>query len=334
MTLASLMKVFLSRNSRKVIFSPRNYTISAAEISVKTHFEPVTLTPAEVAFANRLSTGANRQLLSDSTLQCILGSPTLQFENFKKIGDTLLQYFTREYLTARFPRLHSNGLAIGMQTFTANGNLALLARFMGLEAALGKIDGKKFKEETLGRCIKVPRWTRNSRRLPAPQIEAELESRRQEAIIRHADILKAILGAISVELGPLQARKFLDCRHYTSAFSVERLCTPEYPIVDLTEFLRKLHKNDKIDLEFRLLQESGRLSNQSMYFVGVFGPSMSTSNCLNVRILGEGYGASIALAQHRAACTALRNYYLTELPVVSRPSDSFTSISDLPENLS
>lgn len=72
-----------------------------------------------------------------------------------------------------------------------------------------------------------------------------------------------------------------------------------YPIVELSTL------NDREELTFKLHQESGRLSNNSMYIVGVY----QGGDCL-----GEGYGASIALAQQRACLDALRKKFLGREP--------------------
>lgn len=76
---------------------------------------------------------------------------------------------------------------------------------------------------------------------------------------------------------------------------------------------KRLFQSSKSPLEFRLLHESGRMSNDSMFVVGAFSDK---------ELLSEGYGPSLLLAQRRAALEYLYKTCLIEKTVEKRFSDS------------
>jgi len=65
--------------------------------------------------------------------------------------------------------------------------------------------------------------------------------------------------------------------------------------------------------DYRLLHETGRLSNTSIYVVGVYAGTEK---------LAEAHGPSILVAQERAAIEALRALFLVEVPEACRASDA------------
>lgn len=271
------------------------------------------LNSAQVAFINRI--GFDQ--IPASKLLLVLSHPKFpankdqeshnssEFLNLVKIGTDSLQFFTKEYLMSRFPILVDKYLQVGMRTFLADKNLLQLVMFLGIDAACG-IDSY-LKEK----WIEAHKMTKNKNK---KNLETERENLTETEI--RLDCFKALLGLIGTETGPLNLRKFLDSRYFNnSLFNPNDLIRPLYPIPDLT----KLYP----DLVFRLHQESGRLSSNSMFIVGVYS-DISSSN-----FLGEGHGASQALAQHRAATDALRKLFLKEERVIQRPSDHFKEISQL-----
>lgn len=268
-----------------------------------------TLNSAQVAFANRI--GFNQ--IPASKLLLALSHPKLpvnndnasEFQNLVKIGNDSLQFFTKEYLKTRFPSLIDKYLQIGMNTFLADKNILQFAMFLGIDAACGIDSYLKEKWTKAKRSLKLKK-KKNS------EIGTENFS---ETEIR-LDCFKALLGVIGTETGPLNVRKLLDSRYFNnSLFNPNDFIRPLYPIPDLTKIYP--------ELIFRLHQESGRLSSNSMFIVGAY------ANKTSQNYLGEGYGASQALAQHRAATEALRKLFLVEKRVIQRPSDSINDASEL-----
>lgn len=266
------------------------------------------LNSAQVAFVNRI--GFER--ISASKLAMVLSHPkssvaqsSSEFDNLIKIGNKSLEFFTKEYLKTRFPSLTDKYLEVGMKTFLADKNILQFAMFLGIDAASG-IDSI-LKEK----WIKANRMDKK-RKIKKLEIEKDNFNETEARLY----CFKALLGLIATESSPLELRKFLDSRYFNnSLFNPNDLVRPLYPIPDLTQIYP--------DLVFRLHQESGRLSSNSMFIVGVYSDKNSQT------CLGEGYGASQALAQHRAATEALRKLFLVEKRVIHRPPDSLKETSEL-----
>lgn len=203
--------------------------------------------------------------------------------------------------TEDFPKL----VQIGHESFIFFTREYLKTRFPALSEKYLEIAMKMFLDEK--NVLSFARFL---------GIEAFLENDSIATGDVQLDCFKAILGLMASEGSPLKLRNFLDSRYFNnSVFDAKDLVRPLYPIPELTE----LHPN----LVFRLHQESGRLSSQSMFIVGVYSDK-SSKTCL-----AEGHGASQALAQHRAATEALRKLYLVEKMVSNRPSDDMKSISEI-----
>lgn len=270
------------------------------------------LNSAQSAFASRL--GINQ--IPPSKILTALNHPKLkknqssleEFEHFISIGNEAFTYFTKEYIKTRFPVLEYKFAKIGWKTFLADQNVLNLAKLLGIDAACGtdlilRNRQKSEKDSKLPKVMKI-RKIDTSEELNVQEIQLEC--------------FKALLGLIAIETGPLGLRNFLDSRYFNNShFNPEDLIRPVYPIPDLA----LIHPN----LAFRLHQESGRFSSNSMFIVGVYECEES-GDCL-----GEGHGPSIALAQQRAATVALRKLDLKEVPVINRSSDKATSMKSIEE---
>ena len=274
------------------------------------------LNSAQFAFLNRI--GINDEI-PQSKLLVALSHPKLkrdqinsdsdEFLNLIKIGHNSLYFFSREYLITRFPNLDEKYLKIGVELFLEDKNILKLAQFIGIDAACGIDSVEKNNYKTSRKISKKNTTTPSSSELLSEKFGIQL------------DCFKALIGLIGVESGPLKIRNFLDSRYFNnSLFNPNDLVRPLYPIPDLT----KLYPN----LVFRLHQESGRLSSNSIFIIGVYQDA-STTTCL-----GEGHGASQALAQLRASTEALRNFNLTQKRILNRPSDLISSISDMSNPIS
>lgn len=274
------------------------------------------LDSAQVAFAHRLGI----QNLSSEKVLSVLRHPKIQsepkssdeFDQLVVSGDRALTFFSKEYLKTRFPEMHSKYLSLGVKVLTADKNVLELARLSGIDAACG-LDALIRKKFYASKFLQVKQYRKQS-----------LAALKQVEGVDFKEIqlscFKALLGLIGAEVGPVALRTFLDTRYFNnSAFNPQHLIRPLYPIPDLAQ----LYPN----MVFRLHQESGRLSSSSMFVVGVYADSIA-QECL-----GEGFGASQALAQHRAATDALRKLFLVEKRVLARPSDNFQSFSQVIERI-
>ncbi|KAJ1938574.1 54S ribosomal protein L3 mitochondrial, partial [Linderina macrospora] len=76
----------------------------------------------------------------------------------------------------------------------------------------------------------------------------------------------------------------------------------------------------------RILKETGRFTSSPVFIVGIF---------CGTRMVGNGFGSSLRMAEHRAAKDALLKYYAKEikdfeLPSVTEEADAESSITFLP----
>lgn len=283
----------------------------------KSSTEAAVLNSAQVAFAHRLNIQkalppfkllqalSHPSLLKSSTDEPTTETVQKDFAHLRHVGKKSLSYFTEEYLTARFPALSEKYLRIGMDVFLADKNLLALARFLGIDAACG-FDSKK---QQLGKQNVFKGRRKQGHGLEAEEMELEKKT-------LQLDCFTALLGTLVLESGPLTVRNLLDSRYFNnSLFNPKDLVRPLYPIPDLSQKYPSL--------VFRLHQESGRASSNPMFIIGVY-PDSAAKECL-----GEGFGPSQALAQHRAATDALRNIHLIEKRVTTRLSDQMTSSADI-----
>lgn len=261
------------------------------------------LTPAQSALAHRLGL----QNLSQQSFSAALNHPSLApqrapstFIEYGTTGRTVLNYFVEEYVRYRFPKLPRDSRQLAHSVYTCSKNLATVARGFGLEFALVKFEG-------------LPH-------VHMSKLEDHIRPRTKKASANQVleEILLALLGLIAKN--DLQAaRQFIDTFIFSTVFDTKRLVKPRYPIVQLAQALQAQSNQPTAQPVFRLLHESGRTSNSSMYVVGVF-PSETDQ-----QMLGEGYGPSMNLAEQRAAIEALRAMYLVDVHDASRPSDALLS---------
>lgn len=119
------------------------------------------------------------------------------------------------------------------------------------------------------------------------------------------------------------ARTFVHTHLLSRSIDLLSLLKFNEPKRTLTELCRKL---DKEHPQSRLLAETGRLSINPVFVVGVYS---------GLEKVGEGTGSAIRMAEYRAAEDALRRFYLSERPIgeISLPSTTLdTEVgSTLPE---
>ncbi|OMH85029.1 54S ribosomal protein L3, mitochondrial [Zancudomyces culisetae] len=74
-------------------------------------------------------------------------------------------------------------------------------------------------------------------------------------------------------------------------------------------------------LHYRILKESGRLSANPVFIVGVFINNNNNNSSTQLIKIGEGFGSSIKMAEFRATRHALLSYYAKELNTFDLPSN-------------
>ncbi|ORX99270.1 ribonuclease III [Basidiobolus meristosporus CBS 931.73] len=125
-----------------------------------------------------------------------------------------------------------------------------------------------------------------------------------------AKAVRALFGAISHDKGPAVTRKFAHAFVLSRSVDLELVLPTPEPKRMLTALMKRLGKERPIS---RILKETGRHSNSPVFIVGVFS---------GIEKIGEGYGSSIKMAEHRAAKDALQNHYLKEVKDFDLPTDT------------
>lgn len=276
--------------------APAPAVAEARPVEAAAHAQTAGLTPPQWAFAHRIGIAA----LSQPALSSALSHPSLSASADKSAhqalvstGRLVLDFFVAEYVSGRFPRLPRDSRSLARTVYSCPQNLAVVARSIGLEFTLVDFEGLPH--------VQMPSVAQQLAKAKATDISPT-------ALL--AETLLAVLGQIAKqEHGMALARRFLDAYIFSTTFPTTRLVSPRFPILRLQQ---SLDAQSLPAPSFRLLHESGRTSASSMFVVGVFSGE---------EMLAEGYGASINLAEHRAATEALRKLYLVEVHDAPRPSD-------------
>lgn len=204
-----------------------------------------------------------------------------------------MAHCTMRYIQARWPLLDVIGRRLAMEIYTGPTNLAYLGRQLGLVEAMDP-------DSLFDSISKTAFRTQQAHRMHKPVADRAINSTRQQLKIQnlhrcaqktnheHGATLSALLGALVTskpsERTHMLAWSFVNDVILGCVFDTRLLVKPLYPIRRLTEFLTEkgiLDGRASEQLVFRLLRESGRLSHNSIYVVGVFASKESL-------ILGQG----------------------------------------------
>lgn len=178
-------------------------------------------------------------------------------------GKTALASYAMKYIERRWPKLDVDGRRVAMAVYSSPGNIAVVGRSLGLLFALDN-------ELPLERSIAAMRAPKNyAKPISSLQIlEKRIHNRKVNW--KQTSTIFAIIGALQKKDAKF-AGAFMNKFIFGSVFDTEHLVKPLYPIVKLTDLLRAESRLSTLqEPTFKLLRESGRRSNESMYVVGVF----------------------------------------------------------------
>ncbi|KAJ3053499.1 hypothetical protein HK097_004137 [Rhizophlyctis rosea] len=196
---------------------------------------------------------------------------------FYLLGEKLLSLYAAEYVYARFPRIPATSLKTMVESYTGHKALKDVAATFGVN--------------------KVMRWKGAGR-----------DDRTGEGVAS-ARVLQALIGALHQEKGAEAARHFIHAHFLSRRIEPANHFTSDKPGRDLN-FLQ-LSKGHPKPIP-RLLAETGRDSNYSMFLVGYYSGLVKIS---------EGHGTSMKMADFRAAMDGLRKHFLEEERDIKLPSD-------------
>jgi len=220
------------------------------------------------AFATRIGiTWRNKDLLLQAlTHTSFSHDKTSSNEALEYFGDRTLNFLVCEHLINKYPQLSARALSDATKVMSNNQTLTSAGRRLGLQDFV--------------------RWT--------PSTE---DSTGEETII--SNTMEALIASLYKDQGLKAAREF-----------VVKCVLPPDEHLDIIPFLReKLPRNTLAELLTRrgsgspyyvILQESGRLTKDPAFLVGVYSES---------KLLGQGSGSSIVKAESAAAQDALNKIW-------------------------
>lgn len=273
------------------------------------HLHLAPIMPCHSAFAHRFGI----QELPESDLMTALTpkSYALAFsdkqEHFYDLGSEFIQKTSEEHVKRTYPKLFNSAFRLAVQTFIWEKNLAILGSMFGIEHALINVIGlrepiPKTADDLAARIKRLvlpSRSTGQQKKMNSSESASGkmLQTNKDEL---HSRAVTSLIGACLERFGSGRTHKFLADRLLSAYLDPKQLVRSNNPSLDLAKHVQE---HEKAQLCFRLLGESGRKSHNSMFIVGVYAGK-------STKMLGEGYGASIYLAQQRAALDALRKIQL------------------------
>lgn len=226
-------------------------------------------------------------------------------ESLAALGNTTLGLVASEYLHLRYPNLPNRVFKASLSAYVGPNTLADVATELGI-AAKGVVRWNRSPPKS-----PVGRYAANDLSLVG-QILSKKTIIQNKLLSRdvHAEAMRSIIAIILQHQGLSAARTFVHTHLLSRSIDMLSLLKFNEPKRTLTELCRKL---DKERPQSRLIAETGRLSINPVFVVGVYS---------GLEKLGEGTGSAIRMAEYRAAEDALRRFYLSERPMgeISLPS--------------
>ncbi|KAI8093536.1 ribonuclease III domain-containing protein [Halteromyces radiatus] len=242
------------------------------------------------AFGSRLGL----QNLSPQLLQQAVTHATFDAEHNNQalsfLGKQAILYYTTEYLHCKYPDLPVDCFKYATSAYTSAKATNSLGHQLGLQH--------------------VMRWER-------PQTAED------SVMDGHAyamcSCINALVGAVYQEQGPDAAKKMVH-DYILNNRTIDLL--PAFRRMEAKRSLSALlNRSKKERAVSRLLSETGRKSSSPVFVVGVFSGNKK---------LGEGFGSSLKMAEHRACRDALMNHYAQEQKDYILPSDAHLVDSYVP----
>lgn len=193
------------------------------------------------------------------------------------LGKTSLAHYLQEFLYHAYPNMLGNFLKDINKFLLTTESLASVAHHLGIPELL--MTKYKLQDPTNTHII--------------------------------SDAFCAVVGAIYVDQGPLQARKFIQdfVASRLRSEDVAEVIKIRNPILTLQTLLKTMRRPRAVP---RLISESGRLTHFPSFIVGMYSGD---------KLLAEGCGTSLKRAEQEAASAALRKHFFKEAKVVGLPSD-------------
>ncbi|KAJ7767420.1 ribonuclease III domain-containing protein [Mycena maculata] len=203
------------------------------------------------------------------------------------LGNALMGLFATEYVHASYPYLPTRVLKAAVTAHVGPLTCSNVAQEMG--------------------AVPLLRWHR----------EPPIQSATYQPPLQRSDALASIPRALTALV--YQHRSLPSARQFVHSFFLSRDVDIRSMIkfVDPKKALKEMvAKFQRDPPKSRLLKETGRFSNSPIFVVGIYSGNDK---------LGEGFGASLRMAEYRAAEDALLSVYLTRTPseLLQLPTSTF-----------
>ncbi|KAF8216347.1 ribonuclease III domain-containing protein [Mycena galopus ATCC 62051] len=215
------------------------------------------------------------------------GPPLVTNAHLGTLGNALMGLFATEYVHASYPYLPTRVLKAAVTAHVGPLTCSNVAQEMG--------------------AVPLLRWHRTP---PNLTMNYQPPLQRSDAL---ASIPRALTALIYQHRSLPSARQFVHSYFLSREVDIRSMIKFVDPKKALKEMVAKFGREPP---KSRLLKETGRFSNSPVFVVGIYSGEDK---------LGEGFGASLKMAEYRAAEASLLAVYLTRTPpeLLQLPTTTF-----------
>ncbi|KAJ3040843.1 hypothetical protein HDU99_010133, partial [Rhizoclosmatium hyalinum] len=195
-------------------------------------------------------------------------------ERNRILGSRLLSFYMTNYLMAKYPVMPAEAIESLVDAYVGDRALANVGKNLGVQQIM--------------RWKKVGSTTSEEQQLQPSLVVAR--------------VVQALVGSLYKEKGPQGVADFVNKHIQSRVVDVSaHLKLHQNPKGVLRAVLKELKKPSPVS---RMLKETGRLSTNPVFIVGVYS---------GMDKIGEGYGSSISMAETRACKNALEKHFSKEV---------------------
>ncbi|KAJ3350782.1 hypothetical protein HDU83_009411 [Entophlyctis luteolus] len=204
---------------------------------------------------------------------------SLSDEKNALLGERLLGFYLTQFVMLKYPALPAHAVESTVRAYCGESALLSVGRNLGVP--------------------EVMRWKKTAD-IP-PQTDATAVTSANSAPVVVARVVQSLVGAIFTEHGAKAVAAFIRTHILSRQLDiVSHLKLNLNPKGTLRAILAEQKRPSPVS---RMLQETGRLSSNPVFIVGVYS---------GIEKIGQGFGSSIAMAETRAFKNALEIHYLRE----------------------
>ncbi|KAF7308643.1 60S ribosomal protein L3 [Mycena chlorophos] len=204
-----------------------------------------------------------------------MAPPLATNTHLNTLGNALMGLFATEYVHASYPHLPTRVMKAAVTAHVGPLSCSNVAQEMG--------------------AVPLLRWHREQPQTGTYQPPLQ----RSDAL---ASITRSLVALVYQHRSLPSARQFVHSYFLSREVDIRSMIKFVDPKKALKEMVAKFQREPP---KSRLLSETGRFSNSPVYVVGIYSGEDK---------LGEGFGASLKMAEYRAAEDALLSVYLTRTP--------------------